>query len=91
MLLKEMTNDLENDIKKIIMNMTAAQLEKALENNGYTGHKIEKSKFEKFSKSSPPSAVFIVNFEDDGMTDDKSALNAKIFVTIDGFTPIAEF
>lgn len=91
MLLKEMTNDLENDIKKIISNMTSSQLEKALENNGYKGMKIEKSKFEKFSKSSPPSAVFIVEFKDDGMTDDKSALRGKIFVIIDGFMPIAEF
>jgi len=91
MLLKEMTNDLENDIKKIISSMTAAQLEKALDNNGYKGMKIEKSKFEKFSKSSPPSAIFVVEFKDDGSTDNKSDLKGKIFVTIDGFMPVAEF
>jgi hypothetical protein len=31
MLLKEFVNDVENNIKKVIMNMSSSQLEKALE------------------------------------------------------------
>lgn len=76
-------------LTEIIKSFNSKQLEEILAKSGYKGMKIKYSKFDKVNSDN--SAVYVVEFVDDGMTDNPKDLKTKIFVSIKGLDFEADF